>query len=417
MKKGQKAVNRKRIFTIVSLAMVLFLGGGAAIFLHAQDEYVPPEIPEGVDVQRSQVYLSGTGYEIDSNREKTHKKEEKKKEEQKQEEQTEKQKKQTKTTAKSSSAKTVREKRSSKNQRSSDKAKSKEKTKSPKAKNRSGGSGNSREKDPEAEDPDRPNHSSGGGGGEEESEEERAKKPSISVSVESGQRITGKRVDFTVKVTDYKGRNVPVFSEDDGSFTVACNGEFLTSSGSSGQGTAFRTGLADGDNEINVSAVDREGHKSSRKVRFTGDTSAEAEMIGDVYVSIQAPIINLGVIYSTIIEIHPGDTARDVLEEAFAQCGISPTFKDGYLAGIGRSGIAEGAWIDDDTRAVMLELRKTEKDPDKQDKNKLKEHDFYDSSGWIYSVNGVFPEMSLGSYKVEDGDEVSLIFQLATDVY
>ena len=114
MRKGSEIVKRKRVFTIVSLAILLFLGGGTAVFLHAQEEYVPPEIPDGVDVQRSQVFLSGAGYEIDDNREKTHKKEEKKKEEQKQEQQTEKQEKQTKTTAKSSSAKKVREQRSAK---------------------------------------------------------------------------------------------------------------------------------------------------------------------------------------------------------------------------------------------------------------------------------------------------------------
>lgn len=407
MRKGHKIVNRKRAFTIVSLAILLFLGGGTAVFLHAQEEYVPPEIQDGVDVQRSQVFLSGAGYEIDDNREKTHKKEEKKKEEQKQEQQTEQQKKQTKTTAKSSSAKKVREQRSAKNKSSS----GKKSTKGSKAKDKPKRSSDS---DPKGDDPTRPSRSDDE---EEETEEERAKKPSIRISIASGQRLTGKRVDFIVKVTDYKGRNVPVFSEDDGSFSVDFNGQPLVSSGTSTQGTAFRTELLDGNNEIRVSAIDREGNTSAKNIRFTGDTSAEAEVIGQVYVSIEAPIINLGVIYSTTIDTHPGDTARDVLEKAFSQAGISPTFKDGYLAGIGKTGIAAGAWIDDETREIMIKLRKTEKDPDKQDKNKLKEHDFYDSSGWIYNVNGEFPEMGLGSYKVEDGDEIYLIFQLATDVY
>ena len=406
MRKGSEIVKRKRVFTIVSLAILLFLGGGTAVFLHAQEEYVPPEIPDGVDVERSQVFLSGAGYEIDDNREKTHKKEEKKKEEQKQEQQTEQQNKRTKAAAKSSSAKKVREQRSAKKKSSSGKKKSSEASK-PKNKSK-----RSSEDDPKGDDPTRPT-----GGGNEETEEERAKKPSISISIANGQRLTGKRVDFTVKVTDYKGRNVPVFSEDDGNFVVDFNGQPLVSSGASGQGTAFRTELVDGNNEIRVSAIDRDGNTSAKNVRFTGDTSAEAEVIGQVYVSIEAPIINLGVIYSTTIDTHPGDTARDVLEKAFSQAGISPTFKDGYLAGIGRTGIAAGAWIDDETREIMIKLRKTEKDPDKQDKNKLKEHDFYDSSGWIYNVNGEFPEMGLGSFKVEDGDEIHLIFQLATDVY
>ena len=218
-------------------------------------------------------------------------------------------------------------------------------------------------------------------------------------------------------MTDYKGRNVPVFSEDDGSFTTIFNGNALASIGVSGNETAFRVDLANGSNEIRIEAVDREGNKSNRSVRFTGDTSAEAEVIGQVSVSVEANILNLGVIHTAAVKIHPGDTAKDVLEEALAQAGITPYFSGGYLAGRGRSNIAAGAWISDETRAIMEELRKTEKDPEKQDKNKLREHDFYDSSGWIYNVNGVFPEKGLNSYKMEDGDNLYLIFQLATDVY
>ncbi len=424
-------MNGRKRFMIAALTMIVAFAVVSAMFLRGQEPYEPPAPAAGVDVQRSQVYVTGSGYEIDKEREKTHKGEEKKKEEQQSEKQKEPEKAQPRSSGKTDSAKRIRDSRSKDSPPSSNPSgpskpsKPKAPTKSPESpkkpnRPKTGPTGSPKvdpTSGPRAEDPDDPTEGGGGPGGEDLPEEERAKKPTIRISVASGERISGQRLDFTVRVTDYKGRNIPVFSEDDGSFTAVFNGEPLVSIGVSGKETAFRAALAQGDNEIYVSAVDREGNTNARAVRFTGDTSAEAEVIGQVYVSVQAPILHLGTICEATVDTHSGDTAKDVLEEVFAGAGIRPTFKDSYLAGIGRTDIAAGAWVDDETRAIMEELRKTEKDPNKQDRNKLKEHDFYDSSGWIYNVNGEFPEKSLGSYKMEDGDALYLIFQLATDVY
>lgn len=403
-------MSRGRRLLIASIGMVFLLVGGTALFLHGQKAYEPPAPPSGSDIQRSQVYVTGTGYTIDRQQNKTHKQEEEKKKELQQDR--EQQTTPPRTPSKTASAKKITNRRSARNSRS---PKKKEKTESgePQAESNQTAPNSKPGSPSQTDNPQKPTDS----GDDGLTEEEKAKRPTIRVSIASGQRVTGQRVDFTVRATDYKGRNIPVFSEDDGSYTVVFNGQAQVSTGTSGNETAFRVVLANGANEIRVEAVDREGNKNSKTVRFTGDTSAEAEQIGQVFVSIEAQILHLGVIHQTTVNIHPGDTAKDVLEEAFAEAGISPSFSGGYLAGISRAGLAEGAWIDDETREVLEEMRKTEKDPETQDKNRLKEHDFYDSSGWIYNVNGEFPERGLGSYKMEDGDALYLIFQLATDVY
>ena len=416
--------------------MVVVFAVGTGAFLHGQEAYEPPGPSAGLDLQRSQVYLSGTGYNIDKQQEKTNKKAEKEKEEEEKEKNNE-NKQETKPPRPRTNnpvEKIVRNNRSAAKTRG-DSGKStgnvsgnKKNGATEKSKSSGNGSGsNGKGYSDKSKDPTKPGGDDSGGnppntpGGNDEddglSEEERAKKPRIGISIASGQHVGGKRGNFTVKVTDYKGRNVPVFSEDDGSFAAFFNGEQLVSMGRSGNETAFRAELAHGENEIYVSAVDREGNTNERRVRFIGDTSVDAEVIGKIYVAVEAPIIHLGTICDAVIDLHPGDTARDALEEVLKQAGITPYFSGSYLNGIGRSGIAQGAYIDDETRAYMEELRKTEKDPDKQDKNKLKEHDFYDSSGWIYCVNDEFPEMGLSSYRMEDEDELYLIFQLATDVY
>lgn len=403
-------MSKGRWFLTASLAMVFLLVVGTTVFLYGQEEYEPPNRVAGTDPQRSQVYVTGTGYMVDQQRGKIHQKEEKqKKEEQATKPETEQQvTQQPEGSAGSRSVKTIRARQASRSSAKKGKTAAGKKGTGGTAQNPTRMAPTKQETDPTKGDP---------GGEEGESEEDRAKKPVIRISVASGERISGRTVDFTVSVTDYKGRNVPVFSEDDGSFTVTLNGTRLYSTGISGSGTAFRETMAEGTNEIRVSAADREGHTSVKIVRFTGNTSEEAEEIGVAAVSIEAPILHLDVICATEVSLHRGDTAKDVLETAFREAGIKPTFSGGYLAGISRPGISQDAWVDDEIRTLMEEMRKTEKDPAKQDRNQLREHDFYDSSGWIYNVNGEFPQIGLGSYKLEDGDALYLIFQLAEDVY
>ena len=400
-------MRRRRAFLVAAAAMILLLVCALTFILKGQEEYVPQVQASQLNVERSQVYLTGEGYKLDQKQEKIHQKQEKQREqvqEQKEREQKD-------------SDKTPRQVRSSTkraaqaaSQKKSDSGKktNKSRKKTPKVKKPA----------PKNEDPEKPSGNDPSKPADpEKSEEDRAMEPTIKISVASGEVISGTRLDFSVSVKDYKGRNIPVFSESDGSFLVSCNGESLTSDGADGSKTWFRTTLQDGRNTISVSAVDREGHEKTKTVSFTGNTSESAEVTGEVYVAISAEVLNLGPFYTGVIQITRGDTVKDVLEEAFSQAGISPSFHGGYLSGISKNGIAQGAYISDDVRAAMEELRKTEKDPADQDPNRLKEHDFYDSSGWIYSVNGTFPDKGMGSYKLEDGDELYLIFSLADGIY
>ena len=89
----------------------------------------------------------------------------------------------------------------------------------------------------------------------------------------------------------------------------------------------------------------------------------------------------------------------------------------GYLAAIGKPGIANGWKISEAARAKLREERATEKDPDKQSKDRIREKDFYSTSGWMYSVNGERPGVGIGSCVPEDGDEIRVFFALSQNVY
>ena len=405
MRKNKGRTNRRRIFLVAAAAMTLLIVCALAVILNGQEEYVPQVQAAQMNVERSQVYLDGKGYKLDKQQEKIHQQQEKQREEKlKQKQETQKDQKTAPKRIRPGSVKPANPGAGNKKKPDSGKKKPDKRTEPT---------------DPTKEEPTKPSKTEDPTDPTDpsKSEEERAMEPTIKISVAGGEVVNGTRLDFSVTVTDYKGRNIPVFSESDGSFRVSCNGEPLSSEGADGSKTWFRTALKDGKNTIAVTAVDREGHDKTKTVNFTGNTSAAAEVTGEVYVSVSAEILNLGTFYEGTIEITRGDTAKDVLETALSQAGIDPSFRGGYLSGISRSGIAQGAYITDEVRTTMEELRKTEKDPADQDPNKLKEHDFYDSSGWIYSVNGTFPERGLGSYKLEDGDELNLIFSLADGVY
>lgn len=405
MRKNKGRINRRRIFLVAAAAMTLLIVCALAVILNGQEEYVPQVQAAQMNVERSQVYLDGKGYKLDKQQDKIHQQQEKQREEKiKQKQETQKTQKTAPKRIRPGSVKPTNPTSGNKKKPGSGKKKPDK---------------NTDPTDPTKEEPTKPSKPKDPTGPTDptKSEEERAMEPTIRISVAGGEVVNGTRLDFSVTVTDYKGRNIPVFSESDGNYMVSCNGENLSSEGADGSKTWFRTALKDGKNTIAVSAVDREGHDKTKTVNFTGNTSAAAEVTGEVYVSVSAEILNLGSFYEGTIEITRGDTAKDVLETALSQVGIDPTFRGGYLSGISRSGIAQGAYITDEVRTAMEALRKTEKDPADQDPNKLKEHDFYDSSGWIYSVNGTFPERGLGSYKLEDGDELNLIFSLADGVY
>lgn len=240
--------------------------------------------------------------------------------------------------------------------------------------------------------------------------------PTIKTSLRDGVSTKGETISFWVTATDYKKQNIPVFSNGEGQFTVYLNGEKLTSTGTSGKKTNFRPAVKDGKNTIKITAVDRKGNKRTITRRVNCDTKEEAKPIGTVYVSIIAPMLSLGTIESGIkVKIYEEEPTSDILRDAFKQKGISSTMTDSYLQGISRDGIAAGTEISEEILEEAEERRITIYDredwPDGWE-DRLFEKDFSNRSGWIYRVNGSMPNVGIGSYIPDDGDEIELEFIL-----
>ena len=391
-------MNRRRIFLIAAVALTLLLTVGSGLVLRGQEEYVPENQVAQMDPERSQVYLSGSGYSVNKDQKKEHQEIEKQRKQKQQHREPSQQQKQ--------------------QARAAQRAKDGPKTKGP-------------GDDPGGKDPSRPKptgptkHTTRSDPTDPSkvtttkktgAEEDNEKLPKIKTSLVNGEVINGARASFWVTVIVYQGRNVPVYSVDDGYFEVTCNGVPISSTGASGNKTSFRADLKNGKNVIVITAHDRSDRTTSLTRRITANASGPEEVIGIAYVGIIAPVLGLGDILGCEVELNAGDSAKDAVQKALKAGGITPTFSGSYLAGLSRTGIAAGAYISDDIRAQMEELRQTEKDPSKQDPDRLKEKDFYESSGWIYLVNGEAPEVGLNSWPMEDGDELLLVFSLAEGV-
>ena len=416
--------------------MTLVIVLGMVVFLYAQESYVPENRVSSLDEKRSQVYLTGEGYRVDREQEKEHKEIEdrRQKELDKKEDQPQQPEVQPTTVRKqpepSSNRRNDGQTKSNGNRsgtgerqntkgsggdavktgkKDSGRTSAKENTtrKKPNRTTGQGGGKSTTAKKPKGEDPEDKRTTRTD---DSRAQEEREKDPKINTNLIQGERVRGDIKTFWIRVTDYKNRNVPVFSNEEGEYTVTCNGEMLNSSGSSGDKTTFRAFLAEGSNEVTIRAWDREGRSATKTIRFTAQGNREP--VGTAKVTIAAPILHLGNIDSAEVQLYEGDSAKDSIEAALEACGITPSFKDSYLAGIRRSGIARGAWISEKAKDELESLGQTEKNPDKQDPDSITEKNFYEASGWIYVVNGEVPEVGLNSWPMEDEDNLVLVFIL-----
>ncbi|MDD6154394.1 MAG: DUF4430 domain-containing protein [Eubacteriales bacterium] len=381
---------------IMGMTFILIIGA----VLHARKPFAPENTTEGINKKRSQVMVSGDGYTTDKTRTRKHNK-----------------------VTKVNSSKIVK-KESSEKKKNTGSNQSKDDSKAVKDSNSSSAGrdnnkgGSAGKKDPDVDDPTDINKIHRDGDDEKHlTEEERKQLPIIKTSLVSGDEAGGKYKRFWVTATDYKGRNIPVFSVGDGYMTVLANREKLSSTGASSNRTYFTAKLRQGRNDFTITAVDRRGKKRTITRWIRGDSSKPAVVRGDVSITVSARIIGLGTLASGNVTMTEGESVEDLLKTLLDRSGFNYTISGGYLAAIGKTGIAEGWSISDETREKLQRERSTERDTSEQNMNRLREGDFYNTSGWMYSVNGETPQVGIGSYVPEDGDDIQVFFALSQDTY
>ena len=416
----------KIIFGAASILMLLVCVFGIRGIISQSAPYMPENKVSVMDNERSQVFVSGTQYNLDVKTKKKHEAQQEKRREilQKRE-----QTRQltpvrrrlisTRKPVKKPAVVPVKTKKKdpSKTKKSGSPTKKKDKGKPEKPGKKEEPEEPPKQDEPEEpSDPKDPKEGKEGDKDDDTVAKEENMLPLIESSLIDGRKIEGTVVNFWVTATDYKKQNIPVFSNGEGHFEVYLNGSKITSAGASGEKTNFRAEVEDGVNTIKIEATDKRDKTAVKTYNIRCDVNEPNKIVGSVTVSVSAPSLGIGNIFSgQKVDITEQEPLRDILSDAFKAQGISAEMTSSYLAALKKTGIAKKATITDSLRDKAEEMRVTLKEredwPDGW-QNRLKEKDFCSSSGWVYYVNGSMPDVGIGSYIPSDGDEISLVFIL-----
>ena len=244
--------------------------------------------------------------------------------------------------------------------------------------------------------------------------------PTISAQIEADGTTMGLTDGLVLKnpavlllVEGRSGKDEQLYCNN---FTVTVNGTAISApTAQTGSLFGYDAYLRyEGANTITVTAVDNEGVSASR----TWTVYYEAGEI-TVTISVEATTVGLGMLVpATAVTVPGGTSALTVLEEALAQYGYTAALDRGeYLSAICGPGICTGYSIDPELKELIvadgMDAQGVGYDPTPASEDRLGEFDFYRWSGWMFSVNGSYPGISMASYAPQDGAVLRLRFTLA----
>lgn len=235
------------------------------------------------------------------------------------------------------------------------------------------------------------------------------REPVINMNLTDGQEVTSAEYILTVDAHDYRAN--PIYD-----IQVKINGTEVSSSGISGIAQQYHLPLQAGENELEVTAADKEQYQKTeiRTIYYLPDQSVTASL----YVSVD--VLGLGTLIREPQVTVPGNTtiARLVVDR-LAAYGIesvysgTPESSGFYLKRMNRPGTFAGAYIPEWEKQFLTEHGYTFDDPLEVDPDSLGEFDYTKGSGWMITLNDYYIGEGMGTHCVEDGDVIRIQFTLA----
>lgn len=233
--------------------------------------------------------------------------------------------------------------------------------------------------------------------------------------LKEGQTIRNSVHTFHVKAVDKKGKQI-----NDRGITISAknNGKNIPIDWNNGSHVSFTLSVVDGTNYIEVIAKDSKGNIGTASLTVYGDIASDDEVIGSITFSLEASTIGLGyIIPPQKVDLYPNERGAYTIDRIFKKYGISYDYTGShsnsfYLSAIYKPGLVTNPKIPDDL-AQLVERDFSVFDPNNYDSNALGEFDFSNGSGWMYSVNGHYPNVGFADYYFKDGDVVRIRFTIA----
>lgn len=209
----------------------------------------------------------------------------------------------------------------------------------------------------------------------------------------SGERIRGKNV--LVKVN---GTAVP-FTWDDSAKT------------------SYKLVLKSGENNVSIKVWDNDGRTITENFIIHSQQVEDNGVIGQVTISVEASTLGIQyLIPPTKMDIHRGEKGSFILDQLLRNNGFTysqtGTLEHNfYLKDISKPGLLRNLRIPDDLWA-LVEKYSTRSDRNDYSMDSLGEFDFANGSGWMYSINGNYPNYGLSDAYFLDEDVVRIRYTL-----
>lgn len=209
----------------------------------------------------------------------------------------------------------------------------------------------------------------------------------------SGERIRGKNV--LVKVN---GTAIP-FTWDD---SVK---------------TSYKLVLNPGENNVSIKIWDDDGRAITEQFVVHSQQVEDNGVIGQVTMSLEASTLGINyLIPPTKVDIHKGEKGSYVLDQFLRNHGFTyshtGTMTTGfYLKDISKPGMLRNLAIPDDLWA-LVEKHSTRSERNNYSEDAVGEFDFANGSGWMYSINGDYPNYGFSDAYFLDGDVVRIRYTL-----
>lgn len=238
--------------------------------------------------------------------------------------------------------------------------------------------------------------------------------PQLQSNLVDGMSLSGSIFTLDITGTDYKGARIY-----GNNITVKLNGTEVPSGWEDFEKTTYRLDLQEGQNIITILLVDKEGYSAFYKYTIIYVPVGDGEAIGKAIVSIEATTVGLGYLISPVeVPVYNNEPASYVLDRLLRENGFSYiTGSNGnlergfYLAHVLKDGITDGYAIPPDLVDAI-----NANGPEWTNvvhENSLGEFDFCKGSGWMFTINGKYPNMGLSDCYLNDGDVLRIRYTLA----
>lgn len=233
---------------------------------------------------------------------------------------------------------------------------------------------------------------------------------SITTTLINGAELKGSKKTFDVFARNAHGGKI--------SSSVTLNGEKVPHTWDDDEKTSYTLHFTkEGENTIVITAG------NAQAIYTINYTKAQpGELIGHATVCIELFTLGLGYLIEPInVEIYEGETAADTLVNTIESYGFTADYqgdtaygKGFYLSGIsGVSGVVDTVANFPEYLLTALEENYLYPEYERYDADWIGEFDYTFGSGWMYMVNGVFPNVGFCDYFLGDGDVVTTCFTLA----